>query len=140
MVSGLVTSPCDQLRIFSGEASEIRMESKSAIKFALSYGEERYMISPIKSLDPGAGSQESKGRRAAFWILDSGFRLLHLVGREGGIQRFPRLFHQLYVQTQRLQFAYQDVEGFRHAGFGGRFPFHNCFVDFGSSVYVVGLG
>src|SRR5437588_10902168 len=46
MVSGLVTSPCDQLRIFSGEARLIRMESKSAIKFALSYGEERYIISP----------------------------------------------------------------------------------------------
>src|ERR1700728_4466873 len=45
MVSGLVTSPCDQLRIFSGEARLIRMESKSAIRLALSYGEERYMFS-----------------------------------------------------------------------------------------------
>src|SRR5271170_2689484 len=44
MVSGLVTSPCDQLRIFSGEARLIRMESKSAIKFARSYGDERYII------------------------------------------------------------------------------------------------
>src|SRR5579884_4407306 len=43
MVSGLVTSPCDQLRIFSGEASEIRMESKSAIKLARSYGEDLIM-------------------------------------------------------------------------------------------------
>src|SRR4030081_491168 len=51
MVSGLVTSPCDQLRIFSGEASEIRMESKSAIRLALSYGEDRYIISPIGLLD-----------------------------------------------------------------------------------------
>src|ERR1700733_12756555 len=48
MVSGLVTSPCDQLRIFSGEARLIRMESKSAIKFALSYGEDRYIKSPNK--------------------------------------------------------------------------------------------
>src|SRR5262249_39137860 len=46
MVSGLVTSPCDQLRIFSGEASEMRMESKSAIRLERSYGEERYMMSP----------------------------------------------------------------------------------------------
>src|ERR1700722_15549376 len=49
IVSGLVTSPCDQLRIFSGEARLIRMESKSAIKFALSYGEERYIKSPNKA-------------------------------------------------------------------------------------------
>src|ERR1700691_3724804 len=48
MVSGLVTSPCDQLRIFSGLASEIRMESKSAIRFARSYGEERYIWSAMK--------------------------------------------------------------------------------------------
>src|SRR5947209_4505078 len=40
MVSGLVTSPWLQLRIFSGEAREIRIESKSAIKFARSYGED----------------------------------------------------------------------------------------------------
>src|SRR5215469_7523065 len=43
MVSGLVTSPWDQLRIFSGEASEMRIESKSAIRFARSYGDERYI-------------------------------------------------------------------------------------------------
>src|SRR5215204_318890 len=43
IVSGFVTSPCDQLRIFSGEARLIRIESKSAIKFARSYGEDRYM-------------------------------------------------------------------------------------------------
>src|ERR671915_1363432 len=29
MVSGLVTSPCDHCRIFSGDASEIRIASKS---------------------------------------------------------------------------------------------------------------
>src|SRR5581483_10542035 len=55
MVSGLVTSPCDQLRIFSGDARLIRMESKSAIKFALSYGEDRYIILLIKTWDWGLG-------------------------------------------------------------------------------------
>jgi hypothetical protein len=38
MVSGLVTSPCDHDRIFSGEARLIRMLSKSAIEAARSYG------------------------------------------------------------------------------------------------------
>src|SRR5579864_6118307 len=41
MVSGLVTSPCDQLRIFSGDARLMRMASKSAITFAISNGLER---------------------------------------------------------------------------------------------------
>jgi hypothetical protein len=45
MVSGLVTSPCDQLRIFSGEARLIRMASKSAIGFPRSKGLERYKVS-----------------------------------------------------------------------------------------------
>src|SRR5216683_2703314 len=68
MVSGLVTSPCDQLRIFSGEASEIRMESKSAIRFARSYGEERYILSAIVCLPSGqwpvvSGQQNPDGRQ-----------------------------------------------------------------------------
>src|ERR1700726_668837 len=44
MVSGLVTSPCDQLRIFSGEARLMRMASKSAITFAISKGLERNKV------------------------------------------------------------------------------------------------
>src|ERR1700688_1869648 len=42
MVSGLVTSPCDHDRIFSGLARLMRIESKSAIWLARSYGLERY--------------------------------------------------------------------------------------------------
>src|SRR5580658_763373 len=41
MVSGLVTSPCDQLRIFSGEASMMRIASKSLIGVVSSNGLER---------------------------------------------------------------------------------------------------
>src|SRR5579864_5674799 len=44
MVSGLVTSPWDQLRIFSGDARLIRMASKSAITFAISNGLERNKV------------------------------------------------------------------------------------------------
>src|ERR1700692_3997835 len=46
MVSGLVTSPADQLRIFSGEASWILMASKSAMLFPRSNGLERYKLPP----------------------------------------------------------------------------------------------
>ena len=42
MVSGLVTSPCDQLRIFSGEAREMRIASKSVMGLLSSNGLERY--------------------------------------------------------------------------------------------------
>ena len=45
MVSGLVTSPWDQLRIFSGEARLMRIASKSAILLAMSKGLERYKVS-----------------------------------------------------------------------------------------------
>src|SRR5665213_507031 len=41
MVSGLVTSPCDQLRIFSGDASMMRIASKSVIGLVSSNGFER---------------------------------------------------------------------------------------------------
>src|ERR1700740_2640603 len=41
MVSGFVTSPCDQLRIFSGEASMMRIASKSVIGLVSSNGFER---------------------------------------------------------------------------------------------------
>src|SRR5271167_3337202 len=44
MVSGLVTTPCDQLRIFSGDARLMRMASKSATGFAISNGLERNMF------------------------------------------------------------------------------------------------
>src|ERR1700757_2256570 len=44
MVSGLVTSPCDQLLIFSGEARLMRMASKSAIVFCISNGLERNKV------------------------------------------------------------------------------------------------
>src|SRR6516165_2047826 len=45
MVSGLVTSPCDQLRILSGDARLMRIESKSVIVVPRSNGLERYKVS-----------------------------------------------------------------------------------------------
>src|SRR6516225_9342607 len=71
MVSGFVTSPCDQLRIFSGEARLMRMASKSAIGLAMSKGLERYKMF-LHSCGPYAsasGSCDSAfGRRS--WVLD----------------------------------------------------------------------
>src|ERR1700694_5550125 len=59
MVSGLVTSPCDQLRIFSGEARLMRIASKSAITFAISNGLERNkgFLRFLRSCATASGSQ-----------------------------------------------------------------------------------
>src|ERR1700686_5145261 len=59
MVSGLVTSPCDQLRIFSGEARLMRIASKSAITFAISNGLERnkVFLRFLRSCATASGSQ-----------------------------------------------------------------------------------
>ncbi len=57
-------------------------------------------------------------------------QILHLAG----------LLHQLHIETQALQLADQNVERFRNARFGGGFALHNCFVNLGASVDVVGLG
>src|SRR5215470_10455356 len=65
MVSGFVTSPCDQLRIFSGEAKLMRMASKSAIGFARSNGLERNKI-----------SSNSAGFRYRKRLRNSGKRLM----------------------------------------------------------------
>src|SRR5271165_2197848 len=51
MVSGLVTSPCDQLRIFSGDARLMRMASKSTTGFAISNGLERNMCLRFLTLE-----------------------------------------------------------------------------------------
>src|ERR1700733_3923058 len=50
IVSGLVTSPCDQLRIFSGEANEMRMASKSVMGLVSSNGLERYKTTLLGTL------------------------------------------------------------------------------------------
>src|SRR5688572_14437964 len=48
MVSGLVTSPWDHDRIFSGEARLIRMLSKSAMDAARSYGLDLIKVLPSR--------------------------------------------------------------------------------------------
>src|SRR5579859_905263 len=52
MVSGLVTSPCDQLRIFSGDARLMRIASKSLTGLLRSNGLERYKGSSMGCLRP----------------------------------------------------------------------------------------
>src|SRR5581483_1408386 len=71
MVSGLVTSPCDQLRIFSGDAKLMRIASKSVMVFPRSNGLERYKIAS----DRGhfAGLKSGSEAAPAFPLLPAPF-------------------------------------------------------------------
>src|ERR1035437_856440 len=68
MVSGLVTSPCDQLRIFSGEARLMRIASKSAMAFPRSNGLERYKMSSSPAGPAVAGCRDLRPLRGR-WRL-----------------------------------------------------------------------
>src|SRR5437879_661356 len=112
MVSGLVTSPWLQLRIFSGDAREMRMESKSAIKFARSYGEDLKIASSFyQNLRRGDAETRRKTRRQNKNVFSASssaslrLRVMYLIRRQGRIRHFAGLLHQLHIETQRLQFA-----------------------------------
>src|SRR5258708_29887415 len=106
MVSGLVTSPCDHELIFSGLARLMRIESKSAIRLARSYGLLRYKVvsslpRPRLGRDPGLVPPRRAGPNSCMTQMHYGcvrfkktFRLL--------CRLFLRLLalHQLDVQTQ----------------------------------------
>src|SRR5665213_2558661 len=68
MVSGLVTSPCDQLRIFSGDASMIRIASKSVIGLESSNGFER---NKATLLGGPFGNRRGISRDSHFEVLPS---------------------------------------------------------------------
>src|SRR5208282_1202929 len=139
MVSGLVTSPWDQERIFSGLARLIRMESKSAIWLARSYGLLRYkayLLPPYA----GDGLQPKSGEPRAPRRIVPGLRD-ETPGR-GSVRDFFRgllALHQLDVQAERLQLAHQDVERFGNSGVNARLALHNGLVNLGAAVDVVRL-
>src|SRR5262245_55038889 len=142
MVSGLVTSPCDQLRIFSGDARLIRMESKSVIEVPRSNGLERYKVSscglhaaaaaPGVSIprlsQPQPGSSLELSARSTTFLVSRGGDLL-----AGAFQ----CLDQLNIQAKRLQLANQHVEGLGHARLNGGFALHNGLVDLGAAKHVV---
>src|SRR5215471_6911309 len=106
MVSGFVTSPWLQLRIFSGEAREMRIESKSAIKFARSYGEDLKIASSFlkpkpKTLLATDGHRWTQIKQTPFLV----FICVHLcpsvahkflVRGQSSILHLARLLHQFH--------------------------------------------
>src|ERR1700685_1935907 len=171
MVSGLVTSPWDQLRIFSGEAKLMRMASKSAMVFCISNGLERNKVLLRFLLSSGTGYRvrteyrsfcvprvESCHARnasssnlpksapslevslpARYSVLGTRYWVLPLVCCRAGRGLFLPGLDQLYVEAERLQFADQHVERFRHARLHGSFALDDGLVNLGAAVNVVGL-
>src|SRR5215469_5228725 len=116
MVSGLVTSPCDQLRIFSGEARLMRIASKSAIGFARSNGLERNKVSSTSrglSLPPAAPYYSVKKMiHLPTRSLRPGGHFDLQFGRYRGADRYrPFSFETLYP---RISLA-EDREFYREA-------------------------
>src|ERR1700690_383976 len=140
MVSGLVTSPCDHERIFSGLAKLMRIESKSAIWLARSYGLERYK--GRSSCPDSAGTinhcnYDYKKLAAAPVQNRTGAR--GLIGRFSFFELRLLAFHQFDVQAQGLQFAHEDVERFGHARLDAGFALHDRLVNLGATIDVVRL-
>src|SRR5271165_6303780 len=71
MVSGLVTSPCDQLRIFSGDARLMRIASKSAMVFCISNGLERNKVFLRFLLSSSGQGSVTRGQFLCFAVAES---------------------------------------------------------------------
>src|SRR5579862_2342624 len=131
MVSGFVTSPWDQVRIFSGLARRILIESKSITTLPTSTLGRMGIIRLMGSL-PSRGFFRpptfQNPRRGA--VPESpGRSLSPLVLRPD----------QLHVETQALELANQDVERFGQPRREHRVALDDRLVDLGPSVDVVGL-
>src|SRR5688500_17227056 len=90
MVSGFFTSPCDHSRIFSGEASEMRIAEKESGSFGFSKNEKMSFIESLLLGDE---------------------RVVVLAGRASGAT-----FDELDVQAESLELLHQHVEALGQAG------------------------
>src|SRR5208282_3814563 len=116
MVSGFLTSPLDQARMASGEATEMATYS-TWLTF----------------------SRPSNSRADSLVFMWRLFQCPQGGGLSGG-----GLFHRVGVSDfdihgQGLHFLDQNVERFRHAGFQGVVPFDNALVNPSAALDVVRL-
>src|SRR5712692_2259327 len=157
MVSGLVTSPWDQERIFSGLARLIRMESKSAIKLARSYGLLRYKVvsflpsfhwgcvrvSVLKDADRGRLKTLTSKTAKLKWLPRPGAACCAPTKTTrclvGGFLRRLLPLHQLDIKTERLQLTDEHVKRLGHARLDARLALDDGLVDFRATIDIVGL-
>src|SRR6185295_14816335 len=125
MVSGLVTSPCDHCRIFSGDASEIRIASKSGASCVFSCWNLNTLISPLIKRKPFTGftgfrpdlhvnpEQSRNPVQPSLRFHGAGHdRFTNTILRAVTVTR-SLLVDQLNIETQRLQLAHEHVERLR---------------------------
>src|SRR6266536_890619 len=148
MVSGLVTSPWDQLRIFSGLARRILIESKSITTRPTSTFGRIGIIRLIRYYLGKIGGVPSRNHPPARFALPPtplarSTAPRSLLVAQTAVRRFPPPsmlgLDQLNVETQALQLPDQDVEGFRQAGREHGVALDDGLVDLGPAVDVVGL-
>src|SRR5512138_1624331 len=113
MVSGLVTSPCDQERIFSGLARRILIASKS--------------------------SMDRPGSRLGLIGIITLIVLSDLSRNDAPTSSSVLGLDQLDVQAQALQLPDEHVERLGDARGVGRVALDDRLVDLGPTVDVVGL-
>src|ERR1041385_676335 len=132
MVSGLVTSPCDHCRIFSGDASEIRIASKSGASCVFSCWNRNTLFSPLIA---AAGNTDRKSdfsvssvaKLALRFDCASHDRFANAILWCAVLRRL--LVDQLNVETERLQFTHEHVERLRQTRIEVRFALHDRFVN-----------
>src|SRR5262245_15958464 len=126
MVSGFVTSPCDQDRIFSGDASDILIASKSGERFVFSC-----CVLNICCYLSFAVTRWWRVRAAVRTR-----RTKRLVRR----LHFLASSNQLDVKTKRLKLSDEHVERLRHARIEVGLALYDGLVDLRTARDVVRLG
>src|SRR5574341_537729 len=120
MVSGFLTSPCDQSRIFCGAASLIRIAS-NVMGFACRSRMPQRSLAGLSSL-----IRLPKGRSVNIQcLLSRGF--------------LPVLRDQFHVECQALEFLDEHVERLRGARLEEVLALDDRFVDAVAPLHVVGL-
>src|SRR5439155_25025619 len=108
IVSGFFTSPCDHWRIFSGDASEMRiaLNERGSLGFSKKL-KMSFTFAPIKS----RCSMGTPLKWCPRHLGRSGLLGGNCFDACGG-----SVFHQLHVEAQRLQLLDEHVEALRQAG------------------------
>src|SRR5438552_4458594 len=137
MVSGFLTSPCDHWRIFSGDASEMRMALKES--GSLGFSKKLKISFTVSSFSVSLGYRQILLGDTISWCPRHFSRrrssgLLGLSRRHGG-----SVLHQLDIQTERLELLDQDVERLRQPRLERVLALDDALVHPGAAHHVVRL-
>src|SRR5436309_1345756 len=129
MVSGFLTSPLDQDRMASGEATEMATYSTWLTLSSPNISRALSLVLLI----------------ILFWLCGervakffNRLREVHQGIGSGGLIQRVGVTH-FHIETQRLHFFDQHVEGFGHTRFQAVIAFDNALIDARAALHVVGL-